>query len=136
MKLIYFEKDIQLICSLAHSFPDGISEAFERLERTIPEYNHRIKYGISCPNSEGVITYKAAVNELTEAEAQRYAFHSFTITQGTYLSETIENWETNLPLIGQTFATLLQDPRLDLSFPCLEIYEGASTMICCVRIVD
>src|SRR5688500_11845855 len=100
-------EDIHVMCVKAKSFPDGIEEAFRKLETTIPESGDRPFYGLSKPEVNGQIIYKAAVKEGVQGEAKAHGFESFTIPKGIYLTETLKNWMQDPEIIGKTFRKLL-----------------------------
>lgn len=63
--------DIKVFYVTASSFPDGIKEAYEKLHAMLPSVKDRKFYGISYPQN-GKIVYKAAVEEVSEGEANKY----------------------------------------------------------------
>jgi hypothetical protein len=134
MEKYNWEKDVQLFCFMAKSFPEGIQEAFDTVEKNVPDCDKRDWYGISYMNERGEIVYKAAVNKLSEDE--QHEFESFTIPKGVYLSKNISNWMKDPTVIGEAFKTLLADPRLDTSFPCVEWYHTSDDVLCLVKIVS
>ena len=127
------KQDVALICYEAKSFPDGITEAFNKLQSSLPNCSERTWYGISKPNG-GEIIYKAAVTELSDMEAEENSFESFTVTKGTYLTETLTGWRENTQIIGATFDKLLQDPQLDPSSSCVEWYLSDDKLTCMVKL--
>lgn len=128
------KNDVNVITVTARSFPDGILDAFRKLEAVIPGVAQRVFYGISCPDEQGTIIYKAAVSEITDGEALNYGFEKFVITKGIYLVKTIQNWRKDIPAIGMAFEQLLKSPELDLSFPCVECYNNMDEVACMVRL--
>ncbi|TDE14610.1 hypothetical protein [Dyadobacter psychrotolerans] len=136
MEIYEWKKDVKLICQTATSFPDGIKDAFNTLQENTPNCEQRTWYGISSQNEDGVIIYKAAVNELEDSEAEKLNAESFTITTGTYLAEAVKDWMKDPQQIGEIFTRLLADPRLDYTFPCIEWYNKSDDVLCLVRILD
>jgi hypothetical protein len=129
----FLEEDVRIICVEARSFPHGIRAAFNHLEKKFADMMNRDLYGISCKNPEGNIIYKAAVSELTEGEAEKAGLESFVVPKGEYLAETIVDWRKNVEGIGDAFQELLEDPRLDKDFPCVEWYKSLDEVVCMIR---
>eukprot|EP01133_Synstelium_polycarpum_P002710 gene2710-3129_t len=118
----HIEKDIQVICVTAKSFPDGIQEAFQQLNEVLPEPKDRTNYGLSRPQGAGIV-YKAAAAELYPGEAQALNCSSMQIKKGRYISTIIENFMDNPPAIGLAFQKMLENPGiLDPEAYCVEIY--------------
>jgi len=128
------KEDVSLICLRATSFPEGIMDAFNKLQDSLPNCSERTWYGISKPNEQGEIIYRAAVTALADLEAQETGFESFTVTRGIYLTEEIKNWRENMQMIGETFNKLLQDPQLDMASSCIERYTGEDAILCMVKL--
>jgi len=62
-------EDIKVMCITADHFPEGIEEAHQKLHAKFPEREeHRRFFGISKPNEQGQIIYKAAAEELHKGE--------------------------------------------------------------------
>ena len=128
------KEDVSLICLKAASFPEGIMDAFNKLQESLPNCSERTWYGISKPNEKGEIIYKAAVTELSDMEAEKTGFESFTVTKGIYLTEEIKDWRKNMQMIGETFNKLLQDPELDMESSCIERYTADDEILCMVKL--
>jgi hypothetical protein len=127
-------EEIKVLCVTAKSFPDGIIEAYETIEKLGPEMCDRTFFGISSPDISGKIIYKAAVTQMSEREAEKYGLETFIIPKGEYLIETLFNWMDNTAVFAATFQKLLKDPRLDTSFPCLEWYKSNDEVMCMVKL--
>lgn len=134
MERYELKNDVRIICVTARSFPEGIREAFTKLEKAIPNVAERVFYGISTKGTAGKILYKAAVSEKFEDEAGRYGFDNFVINKGTYMIEMIRDWRKFPGQIGSSFEKLLTVPQLDESFPCIECYNNMDEVICMVRL--
>ena len=106
-------KDIMVMYVPAKSFPEGIPSAFDDLESRLPSKDDRILFGISWPDKNGKIMYKAAAEEKYSGEGKKNQLDIFTITKGTYISELIKDYKKDLSQIGDTFRQLLQHPELD-----------------------
>jgi hypothetical protein len=125
------KNDLKVFCVTAKSFPDGILQAFLTLEKMLPSIEDRTFFGLSYMK-DGTIVYKAAVLESYEGEGEKNGCETFTIKKGEYLTETIVNWRESIERIGYAFETLLADPRLDTTFPCVEWYKDPDVM-CMIR---
>ena len=77
----------------AASFPDGIPSAFDNLHNRLPSIDDRILFGISWPDKNGKIIYKAAAEEKYSGEGKNYELETFTITKGTYISELLKDYK-------------------------------------------
>jgi hypothetical protein len=127
-------KDIIVMFVPAVSFPEGILPAFEKLESKLPSTNDRTFFGISWPDKNGKIMYKAAAGENYSGEAKNYELDIFTIKKGTYISELIKDYKKNFSQIGDTFRQLLQHPELDSNGYCLEWYKNNDDVLCLVNL--
>jgi hypothetical protein len=136
MEKFHFDKDIRVFCMTARTFPDDIEETHHRLQAIVPNTSGRRYFGISRPGPDGVIVYKAAVEEMCEGEAEKYKCESFTILKGTYNYITIINYFKDIPSVGKAFAELLTDPEIDPNGYCLEWFFNEKDIRCMVRLKD
>ncbi len=127
-------KDINVVYVPATSFPEGIKAAFEKLESLIPPEGNRTVFGLSWPDEDGKIMYKAAIEEKWPGEGKTYGINSFVINKGIYISQLIKNYVTDLSQIGDTFHQLLQHPGIDPRGYCLEWYKGYEDVLCLVKL--
>lgn len=132
MKKYKIEKDIDLMYVEASSFPEGIEEAFRKLEAVLPKSNDRRFFGISYMGENNNIIYKAAAEESYPGESEKYGLNSFTVRKGNYISETIANWRNNVSLIGSTFQKMLRQQNIRADGYCLEIYINETDVQCLV----
>ncbi len=132
MEIYKIEKDITLMYVEAASFPDGIEEAFKKLEALLPKQENRNFFGISYMGENNNIIYKAAAEESYPGESEKYHLNSFTVRNGNYISETITNWRNNVSLIGSTFQKMLQQQNIKPDGYCLEIYINETDVQCLV----
>jgi hypothetical protein len=135
METIHINNDIKIFYTTAKSFPDGIMDAFNELHSKVPASVNRIYYGISRPDN-GHITYKAAVEELYDGEANKLGFEKMIIKKGLYAYSTIKDFMKNTPEIGKAFQELLTSPNLDLNGYCVEWYLNDKDVMCMVRLND
>lgn len=134
MERIQLENDIRVFCVTATSFPQGIEEAFKKLEQLLPAREGRTFFGLSRPGGRGAIIYKAAVQEKYNGEGEQYGCETITIQKGTYLTELITGWQQRIPAIGETFQQLLADPHLDMNSFCVEWYKNETDVLCMVKL--
>lgn len=132
MNTYKLDNDIYTICVKAYSFPEGITDAFDKLKTFMPEATGRTLYGISRPEN-GNIVYRAAVSAGKE-EAEEKEAENFTIKAGNYITETPVDWETHKERIGDTFQTLLAHPDIDPEGACIEWYQVNGELVCMVRL--
>lgn len=125
--------DILVMNFPAQSFPEGILPAFEKLESKLDSYNDRIFFGISWPDKNGKIMYKAAAGEKYRGEAKVYELDTFTIRKGTYITKLIKDYKKNISQVGIVFQQLLQHPQLDTNAYCLEWYKDHD-VFCMVKL--
>ena len=124
MKNYNLEKDIQVMCVTAQSFPDGVMEAYKKLHALVTDSNDRRYFGISHPNEDGAIVYKACVEEKYAGEAKKLSLDSFTIKAGDFASMYIEDHMRDPESIGNAFKELLAVPNIDPQGYCLEMYKN------------
>ena len=135
MEQYKLDRDIRTVCVAATSFPAGIKDAFDRLNKLLgASAAGRQFYGISHKNEKGEIIYKAAAEERPEGEANHLGAEHFIIKKGTYISIYIKGFLSNIPAIGNAFQELLADPRIDPQGACIEIYEGMENVRCMIRL--
>jgi hypothetical protein len=134
MENYILKEDISLICVTATSFPDGVLAAHEKLHKLFPFSKDRKYYGLSRPNEQHVIIYKAAVEELSAGEAEKLKLEKFILKKGEYISINIINYMEDIPAIGKAFQELLTDPRIDPNGICVEWYVNEKDVKCMIRL--
>ncbi len=123
MKTVIIDQDIKVFFLTAKSFPESVPETDEILHSRIANINNDRKYfGISCPNEEGVIIYKAAAEELETGETEKYGCETITIKKGKYICIEIKNHFQDKSSIPNAFKELLSHPDIDPKGYCLEWY--------------
>jgi len=131
MELLLIQENIRVYYVEAHAFPEGIAAAFERLFSEFPEHETRRVFGISRPE-KGKIVYRAAV-EISGSEAFSPT-QIMVIPQGKYRVISVPNYQQNLNQVGLAFQSLTAQPDIDPNGYCLEYYQGASDVLCMVRL--
>jgi len=133
IKIFSLEKDLNIFCVKAKSFPFDIRDAFSELIFKLdagPE--GRTFFGISYQDSFGEIVYKASVLESFEGEGKELGYENFTIPKGEYLSIRIPDWKKDKTQIGTAFRELTST-LFDFTFPCVEWYLG-NDVLCMVKL--
>lgn len=133
METITLDHDIKVFYVTAKSFPNGIMEAYGQLYALVPPSSGRRYFGISRPEN-GVIVYRAAVEEATPGEAEKYHCDTMVLQKGKYLARTIADFMSNLPAVGATFQQLIAQPGVDLQGYCVEWYLNDKDVTCMVRL--
>ena len=131
----YFEldKDVKVLYVTASSFPDGIQEVLENIHALVPFSKNRRYYGISRPEGNKGIVYKAAAEELKPGEAELLGCETMILKKGKYYCITITDYMKDLSLIGKTFGEILSQPDLDPEGYCVEWYLDNKQVRCMVR---
>lgn len=134
MENLTINKEVQLVCVRAASFPNGIMAAYKKLEQVV-KVKDRTVYGISHGSDTGTL-YWACAEANAQNEAAELGLESYTIKKGVYATEVLYNIQGNEQVIGQTFDTLLDHPKLDETGECIEWYKNANEVLCMVRIIE
>lgn len=133
MESYRLKEDIKVMCINATSFPQGVEAAYSKLY-DIAGSAGRIIYGLSKPNEQGVIIYKAAATEKFAGEAEQLGLESYTIPKGAYVAETIFDWRNNMLKFAPIFSALLDNRRLDRSTWCVEWYKSPDEVLCMIKL--
>lgn len=133
METYELKEDMNILCVTAKSFPDGVVEAFQTLEKLFPTAPGRPYFGISYVDEKGGILYKAGILEAFENEGDQYDCETITISKGNYIMETLTNWRGNEKIIGEAFRNL-GDSNPNAVAPGLEWYQNDGSVRCMLRI--
>lgn len=137
MEHITIDQDIRVFYVTASSFPEGIQEAYKRLDSIVaPSEKMRQYFGFSRPEHGGGIIYHAAVEELTPYEAELLGCPTMVLKKGTYISEIIYDFMQNPARIGETFQRLISIPGLDPDGYCVERYIHHKDVQCMIRLAQ
>lgn len=134
METIEIHKDILLITVRADRFPEGIQGAFDELKERLPAGDDRMPYGISKPERDGTIVYRAGVEASHADEASTRGLETVVLKRGTYAVRTVDDWQQKIHTLSAVFDGLLQHPLLDPATPCIEVYRSRKELLCMVRI--
>lgn len=132
MEEYVLNENIKVMYVTAESFPDGVLTAHQKLHAIFPADEKRRYFGISRPNEECIIIYKAAVEEITDGEAEKFGLETFTIKKGVFIGTLILDFMKDVSEVGKTFEKLLEHPNLDPNGYCLEIYNNETDVRCMV----
>lgn len=135
MEKFILDKEINVFCIRAKSFPNGILSAHQQLHALLDSTEDRNFFGISYPGRQGDIIYKAAVEESFEGEGKKLGCEAFTIKKGEYVSETLMDWRKDETVVARTFQKLLAAPAIDKKTGyCLEVYLNENDMRCMIKL--
>ena len=124
-------EDIHVAYITADGFPEGITDAHRQLHTLFSDVQDRRTFGISSPNINGIIIYKAAV-EATPEEAEHRQLNTFTIRHGSYMSFYIADFRNDIESISRAFELLTGQQEADPDGYCLEWYIGENDVKCLV----
>lgn len=87
METIVWDKDVTVVYVTARSFPDGVLEAHQKLHSLVPFSTGRKYFGLSRPENNGGIVYRAAAEELQSGEAEQWGLETIVLKKdGTTVS--------------------------------------------------
>jgi len=142
MERFKLEKDINLFCVKAESFPEGIKVAHQKLVSIAKSLGKRNHFGVSYLYDDEIL-YMAAAEIDSSKEAIPPACETYTFKKGNYICFYIKDFTEDPTQIEKAFKTLLADPRVDEEGCCAECYfpEGtdcnnAKDVRCMVRLAD
>lgn len=127
-------EDIKVMCVTANHFPEGIAEAHQQLYEKFPLKDDRRFFGISKPNENGEIIYKAAAEELEKGETEALGLEACKIKKGHYNTFYLKDYLQNTNSIREAFELLLGQNEIDPNGECIEWYIGAHDVKCMVPV--
>jgi len=136
METIILDNDIQVLFITASSFPQGIEQAHKELHARVPFSENRKYFGVSRPEDNGAIIYRAAAEELVPGEAEKYDCGTLVLKKGSYTSLTITHYRKDTEAIARAFDQLLSQRNLDPQGYCVEWYVNDHDVNCMVRLAD
>jgi len=132
METIILQKEIKVFYVTATTFPDGIGEAFQKLHSLFPFSKERRIFGLSRPeNNEGIV-YRAAAEEMYEGEAEKLQCDTLIIPEGKYIALEVVDFRKDIMSIGRTFQQLLKHPDIDPQGYCVEMYANDKEVVTCM----
>ncbi len=136
METIFQEQDTKVFYVTATYFPDGIQVAHEKLHALVPFSTDRKYFGISRPENNGPIVYRAAAEEIKKGEAEKLNCDTLVLKKGKYISLTIHDYTKDIQSIAKAFQQLLSSPGLDLQGYCVEWYVNNQDVKCMIRLEE
>jgi predicted transcriptional regulator YdeE len=116
------------------TFPNGIKEAFDRLEKAAHELAQKEFYGISWFGENGRIIYYAAVDAGKTWEDNKDEYKILNIPAGKYNSVLIKQWNYDPAPIQAAFRELLsKGTGATEDRPCIEWYKNNGDVLCLFR---
>jgi hypothetical protein len=132
METKILEKDIKVFYVTATSFPQGIGEAIQKLHSLFPFSKERRIFGISRPENNSGIIYRAAAEEMYEGEAEKLQCKTLIIPKGKYIAILVNDFRKDVMSIDRAFQQLLKKPDLDPQGYCVELYDNEKEAVTCM----
>jgi hypothetical protein len=132
MEIIKLDRDIKVFYVTAKTFPEGISDATRELHQLFTFSKERKIFGLSRPENNGKIVYRAAAEELEEGEAKKLNCKTLIIKRGNYICRTVDDFRKDIMSIDRAFKQLLQEPDLDPWGYCVEWYDTEKESVKCM----
>jgi hypothetical protein len=134
MEIITIDNDIEAMYVTASSFPEGVLAAHQTLHALIPYSENRRYFGLSRPENNGGIVYRAAAEEINDGEAGQLNLGAITLKKGRYVSLLVKDFMKDISGIEKAFNQLLAYPGLDPQGYCVELYLSQKDVQCMIRI--
>ena len=142
MEIFKLDKDIQLFCVKADSFPDGIEAAHKKLGSISNSSDNRNHFGVSYLYDDEIL-YMAGAEIVKGRDEVPAGCETYTLRKGKYISIYISDFAKDTSQIGEAFKKLLDDPGIDPNGCCAECYfpessdyTTAKDVRCMVRLAD
>ena len=132
METITLDNDIKVFYVTATSFPEGISAATNKLHQLFPFSEERKIFGLSRPENNGKIIYRAAAEELYPGEAGKFNCGTLIIKKVKYVCLTVNDFRKDIMSIDRAFKQLLNEPGLDPQGYCVEWYATDKEAVKCM----
>lgn len=137
METFSLNRDIEVFYVTAASFPEGILDAHAQLHKLVPFAIDRNYFGISRPEDNGDIIYRAAAEEKTRGEAEKYHCDTLILKKGQYIYKMVTDFRNDPESIARAFQELLTSPGLDPQGYCVEWYANDKEEVrCMIRLKD
>ncbi len=135
MEHYQLENDLTLFYAKANTFPEGVMDAYQRLHEWVKTPDTRNIYGISY-FIPGGIEYLAAAVEEYPGEGAVLGCETYLLPAGTYISEYVEDFRTDMGVFTRIFNEMTSRPDIDPQGCCVEMYIGEHSVRCMVRLKD
>ncbi len=132
METIRIDEDITVFYVTAFSFPEGIPDATKKLHSLFPYSKERGIFGLSRPENNGNIVYRAAAEEMEEDEAAKFMCETLIIKKGNYVFLLVDDFRKDVMGIDRAFKQLLLAPNLDPQGYCVEWYNSEKESVRCM----
>ena len=132
METVRIENDICVFYITAESFPAGVLDAHNNLHALVPFSKKRKYFGISRPESNGDIVYRAGTEETHANEGSEYNCDTLILKKGNYIALTVADFRDDPQRIGKAFQILLTHPDLDPQGYCVEWYKNDREEVKCM----
>jgi hypothetical protein len=107
--------------------------AFQQIMNLFPmQQGQRRLFGVSWPDGNGSLVYKAAVEERYRGEAEKLGLETYLLRKGEYLSTTVHNFMNDIPSIGKAFHQLVEAPGVHPNTVGVEEYISETDVRCMV----
>lgn len=134
METIELGHDTRVFYVTASSFPDGIPDAHARLQKRVPVSGDRNYFGLSRPEGNGPIVYRAAAEEKFAGEAEQYQCDTIILKKGMYRAITLQDFRTDPTSITRAFQKILATEGLDPEGYCVEYGNDREEVTCMIRL--
>jgi len=136
METLKLDHDIKVFYVTAESFPEGIPDATNKLHQLFPFSKERKIFGLSRPENNGKIVYRAAAEELEPGEAEKFNCETLVIKKGKYVCLAVNDFRKDVMSIDRAFKQLLKEPNLDPQGYCVEWYANDKEAVTCMIRLD
>lgn len=132
METVILENDIKVFYVTAKSFPEGIGEAINKLHSLFSFSKERRIFGLSRPENNSGIIYRAAAEEMYDGEAEKLQCKTLLIPKGKYMAIVVHDFRKDIMSIDKAFKQLLNLPNLDPQGYCVEQYASDAEVVTCM----
>ncbi|WP_017257774.1 hypothetical protein [Pedobacter arcticus] len=137
MKKVEIEKDLRIFYVTATSYPNGISDAIQKLHSLIPFSVNRRYINISRPEENSKIVYRAGATEIEVGDLNKLDLQELIVKKGVYYCIEVDDFRADIAAIGRAFEKLLSQTNIDPQGYCVEWYSNNKEMVkCMVKIND
>ncbi len=118
---------LRLAACRAHAFPEGIKDAWNRLEAAMPSLKGRRFYGLTVCEG-GQLVYYAAVEVANDEEAAALGFPVMHVKGGPCARVKLLDWPKHADEISDIFADLMRRFTMAPDAPTIEYYRSQSEL--------
>src|SRR4029077_17173652 len=101
METVILENDIKVFYVTAKSFPQGIGEAVNKLHSLFSFSKERKIFGLSRPENNVGIIYRAAAEEMYDGEAEKVQCKTLLIRKGKYIAIVVNDFRKDIMSIDK-----------------------------------